>query len=230
MAIAARLAITLLLSAVAGVSATAEQLGRVVGVRDGDSIEVLLDGQAVKLRLEGIDCPELGQDFGLVAKRTTSDLVFGATVRVKPTGQDRYGRTLAVVYLLDGISLNEELVRRGMAWRYRKYSSDPTLAALEEEARRNNVGVFAQASPMAPWDFRASERRVRYPGAAPTVLQIRPLLDLPQAPLTFHGNKRSHVFHAPTCEFFNCKNCTVLFADRDGALGAGFRPAACCRP
>jgi endonuclease YncB( thermonuclease family) len=72
--------------------------GKCVGVSDGDTISVMKAGMAVKVRLEGIDCPELGQDFGTRAKVFTSGLVFGKDVRVKEFNLDRYGRMVARVY------------------------------------------------------------------------------------------------------------------------------------
>ena len=61
---------------------------------DGDTIGVLRDHTAIKVRLEGIDCPERGQK----AKQFTSGLVFGKAVEIRPIGEDRYGRTVARVY------------------------------------------------------------------------------------------------------------------------------------
>ncbi len=66
--------------------------GECIGVTDGDTIEVLRDHTAIKVRLEGIDCPERGQDFGQKAKQFTSGLVFGKAVEIRPIGEDRYGR------------------------------------------------------------------------------------------------------------------------------------------
>ena len=79
-----------------------EFAGKVVGVSDGDTITVLRDRAPVKVRLKGIDCPEMGQDFGSRAKSVTSELAFGKVVKVHPSGQDRYGRTVANVVLPDG--------------------------------------------------------------------------------------------------------------------------------
>jgi len=108
----------------------------VVRVKDGDTIVVADDNKQIDIRLEGIDCPESGQAFGQKAKQATSQLVFGKTVTIQPTGTDKYGRTLANVLLPDGRSLNEELVRQGYAWWFRKYSKDQTLAKLEADARQ----------------------------------------------------------------------------------------------
>lgn len=79
--------------------------GKCVGITDGDTISVMRDDRAVKVRLEGIDCPERGQDFSSAAKKYTSALVFGKTVEVRQTSTDKYDRVLAVVYA-DGTNVN----------------------------------------------------------------------------------------------------------------------------
>ena len=129
---------------------------RVVGVSDGDTITVLDGRTRVKVRLNGIDCPEKRQAFGARAKQLTSELAFGRTVTVKPFGKDRYGRVLGEVVLPGGRVLNEELVAAGMAWHYTRYSKDETLASLERQAREARVGVWSEARPVAPWEFRAT--------------------------------------------------------------------------
>src|SRR5213596_3109819 len=87
--------------------------GRVVGISDGDTIKVMHNGKAEKIRLHGIDCPEKGQPYGTKAKQFTSQLVFGKEVIVKDYGLDnnRYKRTLGEIVLHDGRVVNEELVR-----------------------------------------------------------------------------------------------------------------------
>src|SRR4051812_23345472 len=104
---------------------------RVVGISDGDTLTVLKnDKTQVKIRLQGVDAPESGQDFGARAKEAASDLAFGETVTVKVRDTDRYGRTVAEVVLPDGRSLNREMVRAGYAWWYRSYApKDRELAA-----------------------------------------------------------------------------------------------------
>ena len=137
-------------------SACAEEFsGRVVGVADGDTITVLRDQRAVTVRLQGIDAPEKGQAFGQRAKQFTVSLAFGNTVTVHATGRDRYARLLAEVTLPDGRSLNQELVRAGFAWWFRKYSHDMRLARLEEEARGERRGLWADPAPEAPWNYRS---------------------------------------------------------------------------
>jgi len=133
--------------------------GTVVRVRDGDSIVVIRGGVGIEVRLDGIDCPELAQAFGMKAKSFISGRAFGKSVRLVGKGKDRYGRELAEVILPDGRSLNRELVAAGYAWWYRKYSTDSTLEALEQMARKARRGLWADPDPVAPWDFRVSNQR-----------------------------------------------------------------------
>ena len=132
--------------------------GKVVGVSDGDTITVLQNRTPIKVRLHGIDCPEIGQDFGSRAKAFTSELVFGQVVKVVPRDIDRYGRTVADVILADGRILNHELVRAGLAWWYRKYAPDiGTLAELEAAARDAKRGLWSQPNPVPPWEWRKTK-------------------------------------------------------------------------
>jgi micrococcal nuclease len=132
--------------------------GPVVGVQDGDTIEVLYAGRAVKVRLHGIDTPESGQAFGTTARAFTAGLVHRQQVRVVVWDKDRYGRVVAEVQLADGRNLNAELVRAGLAWWYRQYApQDPTLAQLEAEARRGGRGLWRDPQAVPPWDYRAKE-------------------------------------------------------------------------
>ncbi len=137
---------------------TPANTGKVVAVKDGDTIVVLKGREEITVRLEGIDCPESGQAFGTKAKQAASDLCFGKQVSLRVTGEDRYGRTLADVILPDGTSLNQELVRSGYAWWFRKYSDDSTLQRLEAEAKENERGLWADTRSIPPWDWRAARR------------------------------------------------------------------------
>ena len=89
--------------------------GKVVGVSDGDTISVIREGRAVKVRLHGIDCPEKGQPYGTKAKQYTSEMAFGKEVTVRIKDTDRYNRIVGEVILPDGLSLNKELVFVGLA-------------------------------------------------------------------------------------------------------------------
>lgn len=101
-----KLLITLLLSILLSTSIFT---ARVIRVIDGDTIVVLTDEkEQIKIRLEAIDCPESGQDFGTRAKQATSELCFNKSVRIEKFGIDQYGRTLAFVYV-GNVCVNKEL-------------------------------------------------------------------------------------------------------------------------
>jgi endonuclease YncB( thermonuclease family) len=131
---------------------------RVVSVKDGDTIVVSHDGSELTVRFEGIDCPESGQPFDERATQTTRELALGKTVTIRSTGKDTYGRTLARVFLPDGKELSREILARGCGWWFRKYSKDESLGQLEDDARRNRRGLWADKSPQAPWDWRSAQR------------------------------------------------------------------------
>ncbi len=139
----------------------ADFTGRVVGVADGDTITVMHNGKGERIRLHGIDCPEKRQAFGNRAKQFTSNLVFAKTVTVQVLDRDRYGRTVGVVLLPDGRSLNHELVRAGLAWMYRRYTNDQSLSDLEEEARVAQRGLWADPHAVPPWEWRVMRKRYR---------------------------------------------------------------------
>lgn len=140
--------------------------GRVVRIVDGDTIDVLHNRQAQRIRLYGVDAPEKSQPFGSRARQFTARLVFGQCVSVRDMGRDRYGRALAEIRLLDGRSLNRELVSNGFAWHYKHYSSDLDLAQIEEIARKQKRGLWVDTRPIAPWEFRKFERQQNAIGAA----------------------------------------------------------------
>ncbi len=134
-------------------SSTSSFTAKVVRVIDGDTIVVLTDAnRQIKIRLTGIDCPESKQDFGYQAKQATAKLCFNKDVRIEKSGKDKYGRTLAFVYI-GKLCVNEELIKLGMAWHY-KHDKNPKLARLESEARAARVGLWVQPHPVSPWDFK----------------------------------------------------------------------------
>lgn len=109
-----RLAFLLILAlAAAGAQNNRELVGKVVGVHDGDTLTLLVDRTQYEIRLDGIDAPELGQDFGTRAKQALSKACVGKTSKVETHGQDRYGRTLGEVFdgtIARGWSLDTRLM------------------------------------------------------------------------------------------------------------------------
>lgn len=133
--------------------------GPVTGVMDGDTLDVLAQGHARRVRLDGVDCPEKRQAFGHRSQHFTSAQVLGKIVSVEVLDIDKYGRMVAWVKMKDGRVLNEEIVRAGMGWWYRKYAPEnKTLERLEAEARTAQRGLWANKNPIPPWDFRHPPR------------------------------------------------------------------------
>jgi len=129
--------------------------GKVVGVKDGDTLEVLRGRTAVVVRLHGVDCPELGQPFGRQAKESAGALAFNRTVTVVERSWDRYRRTVAEVILPGGESLGEALLKQGLAWWYRKFAPrDKRLRLIEESARDRSMGLWRDPDPIPPWAWR----------------------------------------------------------------------------
>ncbi len=134
--------------------------GKVVGILDGDTYDVLLEGnKQVRVRMEGIDAPERGMPFNKAAKKYLSDLCFGKMVALEVSGTDRYDRTLAFSYLEDGRELSHEMIKAGLAWHYKYYNNDEDLAQLEMEVREAKIGIWSMPNPMPPWENRALHRR-----------------------------------------------------------------------
>ena len=131
---------------------------RVVGIHDGDSITVLsVEKKQIKIRLEGIDAPELKQAFGSRAKEHLSSLIMGKDVTLIVKGEDLYKRTLSKI-LLDSQDVNLSMVRDGFAWNYSKYSKDKKFAEAEAEARTKKKGLWIDQNPVAPWDYRSNQK------------------------------------------------------------------------
>jgi len=130
---------------------------RVVSVADGDTLRAIDDSKAEhRIRLAGIDAPERGQPFGNVARERLAELTMGKAVAVDVEDRDRYGRTVARLEA-DGLDVCRQLVADGLAWHYTRYSKDAGLAAAQREARAERRGLWRDAAPVAPWDWRASE-------------------------------------------------------------------------
>lgn len=130
--------------------------GRVHRVLHGDTVHLLRDtGQIVRIHLYGIDAPELGQPRGAAAVRFLRRAASEARVRAVAEGRDEDGRPLFVLRVGDRV-LNEQLVRKGLAWWNRSQAShDDRLRRLETRARADDRGLWAQADPVPPWKWRA---------------------------------------------------------------------------
>ena len=154
-----RLLAVLLIAFAAHAGAT-ELVGRVVSIADGDTITVL-DAEHVQhiVRLAGIDAPERKQAFSNVSRQHLAGLVFQRDVAVEWRKRDRYGRLVGVVRV-DGQDADLAQVQAGLAWHYKAYEREQSTADrlayadAEGVARAVQLGLWRDAAPVAPWEFR----------------------------------------------------------------------------
>jgi micrococcal nuclease len=185
---------------------------RVIRVIDGDTIDIFADGTKLRIRFEGVDCPESGQAGGSEAKDFTTRLLNDKLVTVRLQGAHE-NRIIGRVFV-DRRDVSAELVRAGMAWHYASLSKDKILAVLEKNARASKAGLWSRKDPMPPWEYRRYSQKPK-----PTQLQG-----------PFHGNVKNHIFHSPGCAFYQCTFCTQKFDKREKALKAGYKPCKTCKP
>ena len=193
-------------------------IGHVV---DGDTLDV----GGTRVRLEGIDAPEIAQtctkssgeswNCGRKAAERLRALAEGAGVACDRSGTDKYGRTLAICYV-DGSSINETMVREGLAWAFVKYSSE--YVAVEALARADKVGVW-EGTAEAPWDYRHGEWQVAE-NTAPKGCAIK-------------GNisNKGHIYHMPWSPWYakvriDPAHGERWFCSEAEALAAGWRAAS----
>lgn len=222
--------VALLLFTLAAIGAprTDTLVGKVVGVHDGDTITLLVAGKTqYKIRLDGIDAPELKQDFGQRAKEALSALCFGKGVRVKTIGTDRYGRTLGTVYV-NGADVNRRMVADGFAWHYVKYSDSQSLASAEAAAREKKLGLWHDRDPAAPWDWRATQKQ-KQKRASSSADALLPIVRPPESTAAnpekstagtgvreFWLNTETGVRHNKGCQYFNSTQSGRFCAGSEG--------------
>lgn len=137
-------------------------------VIDGDTLDVLINNQPVRLRLIGIDAPELSQTHGRDVKQFLASLIERQKVQVALENEDKYGRSLAEVFVetmdptshqQSDMSVNALLVRTGRAWAYR-YQGEVQYSVygeLEANARAHKRGLWSSAGAVEPWQWRKTQ-------------------------------------------------------------------------
>ncbi|QEY27134.1 nuclease [Neisseria zalophi] len=182
---------------------------KVVGVTDGDTLTCLSSEKVpIKVRLNQIDAPEHKQDFGKAAKKALSAYVFGKNVNLRTNGRDKYGRTIAEVYL-DGTNINKAMVTSGYAWAYREYMIDNEYLELEAVARSKNKGLWSQPNPIYPSEFRHKERPRNVTKA------IEPKVNISGGEFTCSGKRFCREMRSCIEAKFYLNQCGVRRLDRD---------------
>ncbi len=140
--------------------------GEVISVHDGDSVTVRRadTGKTAKVRIYGVDCPELKQAYGVEARDLTARVLTGKTVQVIPAQKDKsYKREVGGVVLLDDLLvLQDALVSSGLAWvddRFCKLAVCDLWRLHQREAREAGRGLWADKSPVPPWTWRRMKHK-----------------------------------------------------------------------
>ena len=127
---------------------------KAVSIVDGDSISVVINQELVRVRLAGVDAPEGNQPFAIDSKQSLHDLCFWVEAELSSISKDYYGRMLAKVKC-NGVNVNAEQVRRGMAWVADQSVGDRELVQLQEEAQAAKRGLWSYDSPIPPWEWHS---------------------------------------------------------------------------
>lgn len=134
-----------------------QTIGKVVTVIDGNTVEVIgADNETYKLLLNGIDCPELEQEYGAKAKRALEKLVLEKNVLIRIQGKDRLGNRLGVIIVEGKEDPRFELLKEGLAWTSERNPIEE-LEILKEKAREKNKGLWKEEKPTPPWIFRRQQ-------------------------------------------------------------------------
>lgn len=134
--------------------------GKVIRVLDGDTIEVLQNNKPVRIRLANIDAPESKQPFGKWSTNQLKALIAAQPVTVTYSQTDRYGRIIGRVLTSNGTEASRMMVQAGAAWVYEQYNADNALPALQREAQKHKLGLWADSDPIPPWRWRQKNKNL----------------------------------------------------------------------
>jgi endonuclease YncB( thermonuclease family) len=130
--------------------------GEVIAVHDGDTITMTGEKEYIRVRLYGIDAPELSQEYGETSKDYLISLIGDKQVTLEIMDTDRYGRTVGII-TSDGININEAMLNTGNAWFYGNYCGRifcKRWETLSDSAKNKKAGLWLKGNPIPPWEFR----------------------------------------------------------------------------
>ncbi len=183
-----------------------------VRVSDGDTININVNGETKKVRLLGIDAPELKQSFGAESQEYLSGLILNKRITVKGNAEDKYGRLLGTVYL-NGENINLTMIRQGMAWDFKQYNAGREYTAAEEEAVAARRGLWSDPAPLAPWEFRHPEKYGE-------IERIATESNRPEAVNALYWISNSGKTHNRNCKQFLGNSGTGTYSNTPGPVDA----------
>lgn len=141
-------------------------VGQVVGVVDGDTLDVRVGWRCIRVRLAGIDAPEARQRFGMESSRHLAALAYGRSAVVEQCGRDRFGRMLARVVIEDR-DVSVAQLEAGMAWHVPAFSRSalprhaPVYGRAAGAARAASRGLWGDPQQQHPAQFRHQVRKAQ---------------------------------------------------------------------
>ena len=136
----------------------AQQLKGVVRkVSDGDTFVLRTDTGTYRIRLYAIDAPELKQNFGTESKKYLQSLIANDSVFVNVADIDRYDRIIGRVSTRQYTDISLQMICSGMAWHYLYFDKTKKYIDAEKLARKNRLGLWAEADPINPYLFRSNK-------------------------------------------------------------------------
>jgi micrococcal nuclease len=201
--------------------------GILIAVHQGDTFtikSISSDEKLYKVRLLGIDTPELKQPFGRKAKEFTEAQIIDLEVRVEYSSIDFYGRLIGSVRLPEGKVLNDELVRKGLAWHYRVNPLRNTfLERLQYEAWEKKLGFWIDPSPIPPWRFRR-EKLFFSPPINENQMDYDLILNY-----GIIGDQERKIYWWPACKDYPKKmEKKIIFGYKQLAEDMGYRSSSGC--
>ena len=136
----------------------AEFTARVVAVEDGDTLMVQVDRRQMTIRLADVIAPNLRQAYGRRARSSLESMCLNQDASIRETGKDRAGHPLARVKCV-GTDASREQIHRGMAWVAPQDVGDSGLYRLQEVARNSRKGLWADSSPVPPWEWQPPKKK-----------------------------------------------------------------------
>lgn len=197
--------------------------GKVTAITDGDTIKVLENKVEYNIRFNGIDAPEKSQAYGQKSKEFLSSLILGKEVIVEVKDKDKYGRYVSDIFLGNKY-INAEMVENGFAWHYKEYSKDKNLAELEDKARANKLGLWADSNPTSPWDFRHGTSTVKT-NITESYSNIKQNEDVKEN--VVYITKTGKKYHRDGCSSLSKSKIEI---SREIAEAKGYSPCSICNP
>lgn len=133
--------------------------GKVIRVSDGDTILIQSGSQKIRVRMYGIDAPELKQKYGEESKKYLKKRIMDKNVDIKVINQDQYGRKVGKVFYKNK-DINLEMLETGNAWFYEYHAKhEKDYRKAFKNAKEQKLGLWKDKNPQNPRNFRLDHRR-----------------------------------------------------------------------